>query len=82
MLPLGICLATKQIGYLCPGPPLSWPRGYEPSAGAPRDGDRDLLTGLDAAHQVGSVLAKLAKSHSAHVDEGSTCARGRSGAAR
>ncbi len=73
-LPLKVRRTPEQVRDLCPGPPLRRPGRNKPCARAARDRDRDLLTGLDPAHQVRGVLTKLAQPNRVHAHESSTCA--------
>ena len=57
----------EQVSDLVPGSPLDRPRRNQPCARPTSHGDGDLLTGLDPAHQIRGLLAKLAQSNCAHA---------------
>lgn len=72
--PLLIRPADEQIGDVGPLQPSRRARRHQPSGAPTGDRDLDLLTCLDTPHELGCILAKLAKTDGGHARQSSTSA--------
>lgn len=70
-IPTVVARSAEQLGHVVPPPPPTRSDRDQPRSGPTGDRDGDLLTRLDAAHQLRSILAKLTqtdnRAHAARI---------------